>query len=1157
MQVEKRLLIFLIMLLSLTLLQGQSQKLQNTESFSLAIEFEQIGQKNFTALYNDLTNEIYLPIQDIFEFLKIHHESLQDGKNITGFIQNEKNTYQINSENNTITYKGSTLQTNNQHLIYDLGILYLSSKIWEETFGFKIEFNFRALSATMGADFEFPLVRYNKLELARSNLKHINGITHYDDSIARKYHMFRFGMVDWSISAMQGLRNENRIGIAAGAEILGGEASVWLNYSDVFGLNRNQQRYYWRWVNNQSRIIRQLQVGRIYNTTIASLLNPVDGISITNAPTTVRKALGSYQITDHTSPDWLVELYINNVLVDYTTADASGFFRFEVPITYGSTNIMLRYYGPNGEEQSEERNFNMPYNFLPAREFEYRLTAGYVLNELNSRYGRAEVNYGITKGITVGAGMEYSGTIAGNSPYIPFLTASLQPLNRLLVIGEYAHQVRTKVMLNYTLPGNSIIELNHARFDKDQTAIIFNYLEENAARISVPFAAKKYSGFARGGFRQFNYSNFSYNSGEASISAFMGRFNANLSNFISWTTVSSPFVFSHLSLGYRLPKNLNIRGSAQYNFTNNRFISYKAEIEKQLFHRGMLTAGYENNLQSGFNSINIGFRYDFSFMSAFSSANFTNNRIISSLNARGSLAFGSGNKYIHADRQNAVGRSGVSVHPFIDVNHDGVMNDDEPLAENMHVRAKGGQMIVREKDNIIRLTGLEPFVEYGLILDETGLENLALQISEKNILITTDPNQFKKIEVPVTPMGEVYGTVVQESDEGIGRILLNIINDNDSLIARTQSESDGFFSYLGLKPGNYCIAVDTTQLRMLNMYADVTSFVINPSVDGDMVNVGKIQLRKRIIQAEDSLVIDTLANERETKFRITKEFNSPVLFDFDKSEIRAEVKPYLTELADALKQNRCIKLQIEAHTCSIGSDSYNMRLSERRGRSVMNFLVNEGVTADRLSIKAYGERKPMYDNRTKAERALNRRVTFKDLSSDECEPEMDIKFSKKTNSSDEIHQSNDSVLALPCTPVCNLHQNEHQGDLNQHANNRNEGCSGVESKQHYSHRYSEFEKIACSNEGSRCRDIMRQLPLLCPSISYEENQKCLDNQRNSNQQYMQRILKNHIALKREDDNQSEQQSADCNSGKSFQKNVFKVFFSPTLNSNISHNISCS
>ncbi len=107
--------------------------------------------------------------------------------------------------------------------------------------------------------------------------------------------------------------------------------------------------------------------GKIHTGAISSIYNPVVGVQLTNTPTTYRRSFGTYNLSDRTDPGWIVELYVNNVLVDYVKADASGFFTFEVPLVYGNSIVKLKFYGPWGEERTREQNINIPYNFLPAK----------------------------------------------------------------------------------------------------------------------------------------------------------------------------------------------------------------------------------------------------------------------------------------------------------------------------------------------------------------------------------------------------------------------------------------------------------------------------------------------------------------------------------------------------------------------------------------------------------------------------------------------------------------------------------------------------------------------------------------------------------------------------------------------------------------------
>ena len=99
-----------------------------------------------------------------------------------------------------------------------------------------------------------------------------------------------------------------------------------------------------------------------------------------------------------------------------------------------------------------------------------------------------------------------------------------------------------------------------------------------------------------------------------------------------------------------------------------------------------------------------------------------------------------------------------------------------------------------------------------------------------------------------------------------------------------------------------------------------------------------------------------------------------VNFDFDKSFIRADDFANLDQDVATLKDWGDVKVEVAGHTDSIGTDQYNMGLSQRRAEAVRNYLVSKGIAADRLSINAYGESQPIADNTTDEGRFKNRRV---------------------------------------------------------------------------------------------------------------------------------------------------------------------------------------
>lgn len=101
-----------------------------------------------------------------------------------------------------------------------------------------------------------------------------------------------------------------------------------------------------------------------------------------------------------------------------------------------------------------------------------------------------------------------------------------------------------------------------------------------------------------------------------------------------------------------------------------------------------------------------------------------------------------------------------------------------------------------------------------------------------------------------------------------------------------------------------------------------------------------------------------------------------IFFDFNKSELKTASYPELNRVLDLMKRDKIEKILITGHTDSVGDPDYNMALSGRRAKAVMDYFIKSGISRDRLAFKAFGETKPKVDNDTPENRALNRRVEF-------------------------------------------------------------------------------------------------------------------------------------------------------------------------------------
>ena len=169
----------------------------------------------------------------------------------------------------------------------------------------------------------------------------------------------------------------------------------------------------------------------------------------------------------------------------------------------------------------------------------------------------------------------------------------------------------------------------------------------------------------------------------------------------------------------------------------------------------------------------------------------------------------------------------------------------------------------------------------------------------------------------------------------------------------------------------YMVGNDGTNLK-LSVRGD-GSFTQEIKAGVDYVFLGTC---KGFLNHQEQLRVEPVKKSEEYVLQFPlANISAPVLienifYDFDKATLRPESQTALDELVKLLNENPNITIELSAHTDYKGSDQYNERLSQRRAESVVNYLIANGIAADRLTPKGYGEGKPKRIKRKVAERYL-------------------------------------------------------------------------------------------------------------------------------------------------------------------------------------------
>ncbi|MDE5552062.1 MAG: OmpA family protein, partial [Muribaculaceae bacterium] len=184
---------------------------------------------------------------------------------------------------------------------------------------------------------------------------------------------------------------------------------------------------------------------------------------------------------------------------------------------------------------------------------------------------------------------------------------------------------------------------------------------------------------------------------------------------------------------------------------------------------------------------------------------------------------------------------------------------------------------------------------------------------------------FELPEIKVT----ISGWVVDKDDEPVANAIIRIVGDDGSN-QKEVARDDGSFKF--------------------NLNRGV-KYVMMAGAPG-YLNV-KQEFESDIEEADADYGVDfTLAAIYKPQVI------ENIFYDFDKATLRDESKAALDEMAQMLRDNPNVTIEMGSHTARMGTDEYNDRLSERRANSVVQYLISAGISPDRLTYKGYGEKQP-------------------------------------------------------------------------------------------------------------------------------------------------------------------------------------------------------
>lgn len=257
--------------------------------------------------------------------------------------------------------------------------------------------------------------------------------------------------------------------------------------------------------------------------------------------------------------------------------------------------------------------------------------------------------------------------------------------------------------------------------------------------------------------------------------------------------------------------------------------------------------------------------------------------------------------------------------------------------------------------------------------DEALMVNTLNSVGLGNVMLVSKPEDIKiepAIEESMTASSEaiIPNKIVNDSETEIQKISIKfIVKDglsqvdlNPQIIVKGVNEMN--------KSSFYEIVLSSGSSYQPNLYKD-SIYTVDIAAEGYLDEVRTIKTDS--LSDNDTVVFELVKIEKGTTIQLKS-----VLFERGTSDIIESSYSELDRVANMLKKNENVEIELAGHTDNTGSSRLNIKLSQERADAIEKYLIEKGIDESRLKSKGYGGARPIASNRSEATRQLNRRVEF-------------------------------------------------------------------------------------------------------------------------------------------------------------------------------------
>lgn len=550
---------------------------------------------------------------------------------------------------------------------------------------------------------------------------------------------------------------------------------------------------------------------------------------------------------------WDVELFRNEVLIDFQTARQDGRYEFiDVPLLFGVNLLRLEFFGPQGQRRQEIRRILVGDGQVSEGEFNFRLAANQhdtsllpVENELGGTADPAtegearffaQAEYGLTRNLALTGGVSSIPLTAGQRTYG---TAGARlglgsTFTELDLVADDQGGLAGRVAVQASLPGNLGLLVEHGQFSD----FVSEDVEDDFGLLQYRSKMRLDGVVAAGSLPRVPFtlsaSHESYDTGHEET-----EIGNRLSAAISRLAVSNNFLWRRIDdtagdtvtadgtflVAGRLGR-ASLRGETSYNIEPDAQVTgsgitgdwfFDTDLSARLSVQGQFTSPrrtiYGAGISKRFRVASVGINAEYASddsASAFLTVSFGLGREPRSGSWQGSS-------------QPMASKGAVSARAFVDNNLDGVFDDgDTPLEGVRFDTSRGLPRETTDSEGVVLLTGLPTYESIDVYLPARSLEDPYWVARPEGYSYTLRPGATAVADFPVVATGEIDGIVYLEQDgvrRDVAQVKVQLIDDSGRVVNTVETAFDGFYLFGSVLPGRYRVRIDSAQLARLNLAA--------------------------------------------------------------------------------------------------------------------------------------------------------------------------------------------------------------------------------------------------------------------------------------------------------------------------------------------------